>query len=93
MIPRIRAKVGKIDNGEYKDKWAFEISLWTLDGEKMIGEPFTIGPWDTKEQAHTEMKSAVKLSCEAIEKANGCDPSGKFLDMKNGGILRPWTEQ
>lgn len=86
QIPRIRARVGTGDD----DKYYFEVSIWDFFGEKQIGDPITIGPWDTEAIAHEEMKNAVKLSCEAIEKGQGFEPSGKYLDMKNGGILRPW---
>lgn len=89
MPPRIRGKVGTADDG----KFYFEISLWDFYGKQQVGDPFTIGPWDTEKQAHEEMKKAAKLSCDAIEKGQGFKPSGEYMDMKSGGILRPWVEQ
>lgn len=91
MIPRIRGKVGQAtDPAEVAGKWFFELSMWDYTGEKMVGEPWTIGPWETEAKAHEEMLVACRIACETIEKAHGEEPSGKFLDMKNGGVLRPW---
>ena len=89
MPPRIRGKVGTGEDG----KFYFEITLWDFYGKFQVGEPFTIGPWENEQQAHDEMKRAVKITCETIEKSHGSEPSGEYMDMKSGGILRPWTEQ
>lgn len=86
MIPRIRGRVGQDENNQ----WCFEISVWHLDGEKQVGEPMTFGPWDSEKIAHEEMNRSVRIASEAAEKSMGCEPSGKYIDMKNGGILRPW---
>jgi hypothetical protein len=88
MIPRIRGRVGKGDDGKYYA----EISLWELSGEKMIGDPFTIGPIETEGEAYEHLHEAVKRSCEAIEKAYGHEPSGQYLDLKNGAVLKPWVQ-
>lgn len=89
MIPRIRGQVGQAIEDR---KWYFEISIWTFDGEKQIGKPFLFGPHETKEIADQELKKKTQEVCEIIEKNAGCEPSGKYLDMKNGGVLRPWKE-
>jgi hypothetical protein len=89
-IPRIRGRVGQIEE-PYLDagKWAFEISIWDLTGEHQVGEPIgPIGPYDTQELALSELKKATKLCCDV---ATG-EPSTRYLDMKNGGIMRPWEE-
>ena len=94
LPPRIRGRVGAADEGQGHDgKWFFEISMWTFDGEAQIGEPFQIGPWDTEEIAHIEMKKAARIASEACETAATGQTSGKYLDMKNGGVLRSWVEQ
>ena len=87
--PRIRGKVGTADDG----KFYFEITLWDFYGESRVGEPITIGPWETEKQAHEELKKAARICCEAVEKHYGNTPCGEYMDMKAGGILRPWTEQ
>lgn len=89
MIPRIRARVGNGEDG----KFYFEISLWNLAGTVRIGEPFTFGPYETDKLAHEEMKKAVQNVTEQVEKFGGFKPSGQYLDMKNGGVLRPWVQQ
>lgn len=91
-VPRIRGRLAQYElPEEYKDKWCFEISVWTFDGEKQFGDPIgPIGPFDTEEIAKRELKLAVRIAAESCEKAMGQDPSGKFMDMKNGGIVRPW---
>lgn len=87
-IPRIRARVGLGEDNKYY----FEISLWTFDGETKIFDPFTVGPWETEIKAHEEMNKAVQLVCEQIEKSKGLEPSGKYIDLKNGAVLRPWQQ-
>lgn len=95
MIPRIRGKVGQIEEPEeLKDKWCFNLSLWTFDGETQIGEPFgPFGPFDSEEIAQKELMIAARVACEGIEKAAGFEPSGKYIDLKANAILRPWDEQ
>ena len=88
MIPRIRGKVGIMDYPkDLVGKFAFEISMWTFDGETRIGEPFgPFGPFDTEQQAQDELRKAVRFVCETLEKDAGLEPSGNFLDMKNGKL-------
>lgn len=87
MIPRIRGRVGTGDDG----KFYFEMSLWDLHGENCAGK-WDFGPWNTEAIAHDEMKKCARFMTETLEKEKGGEPSGKFLDMKNGGILRPWDQ-
>lgn len=91
MIPRIRGRSGLIESGEHKDKWGYELSLWTLDGETQIGGPWQLGPFKTKEEAQEAGMDATRLACETIEKGIDGKVSGKYLDFKNGAILRPWN--
>ena len=87
--PRLRGRVGLgEDNKPY-----FEITMWTLDGETQVGAPLTYGPWANEIEARDQMKIAMQIACEACEDVTGTTRSGKYLDMKNGGILRPWKEQ
>lgn len=92
-IPRIRGVVGQYNDGPEKDKWCFQISIWDLGGEHQVGEPITVGPWETEEQAHKEMRKACEMCCDEAEKlATGKSGSGRYLDMKNGGVMRNWKE-
>lgn len=90
MIPRIRGRAGEIEDGEHKGMWGYELSMWTLDGETQVGEPWVLGPFKTKEEAQEVGMDAVKLACETIEQGLSGGVSGKYLDLKNGAILRPW---
>lgn len=91
MIPRIRGQAGEIMDGPDAGKWIYEISVWTLDGEARLGDPWLLGPFESREQACNVGRDATKTVCETLEKEIGDGTiSGKFLDMKNGGVLRPW---
>lgn len=87
-IPRIRGKVGQAEPGQGVDgKWFFQLEMATLYGER-VGEPFGyFGPYDTEKDAQTALKEAAKLACEACGGS-----SDSYLDMKNGGVMRPWVE-
>lgn len=89
MIPRIRARTGQGDDGKYY----FEISVWEFDGETQIGEPIgPFGPYDTEAKAKEEMRRACRMACEQAEILEIGKPTGKYLDLKNGGKLRSWDE-
>lgn len=92
--PRIRAQSFQFESPtEWKDKWGFEISMWSLDGETRIGDAIGMfGPFDTQEMAVAASKDAAKLVCEDIEKRMTGEVSGKYLDLKNGAVLRSWME-
>ena len=91
--PRIRSRSFQFDEPiEWKDKWGFDISLWTFDGEAQIGECGMFGPYETQELAIIASKGAAKLVCESMEKKAIGEVSGKYLDMKNGGVLRSWED-
>jgi hypothetical protein len=91
-IPRIRARVGKVDDPpEWRGQWCFEISVWTLDGETQIGNPIgPFGPYKTKKEATEKMNEAVRMCCERAEIMVDGKPSGKYFDLKNGGVMRRW---
>lgn len=93
-IPRIRGKVGAIeDPKDLAGKFAFTISLWTFDGEKMIGDPFgPFGPYETEAIAKEEMRKVTKEICEEIERNETGKVSGMYLDLKNGAVLRSWSD-
>jgi hypothetical protein len=93
MIPRIRGQVGQAIEGEHKDKWFYYASIWTLDGEKQIGDVFQVGPFDTEKMACEKGRELVKFISDQIEKQETGEVSGKYLDMKNGGVLRPWDNE
>jgi hypothetical protein len=93
-IPRIRARVGKISEPqEFKNQWAFEISMWTFDGETQVGELGTFGPYKTEKEAHEKMRLMTQTICESVEHKMTGGISGKYLDLKNGAVMRPWQEQ
>lgn len=88
MIPRIRGRVGTGDDG----KFYFEISLWDLGGTECYLRE-NIGPYDTEVQAHQELKKCAQFVSEGVETLNGKQPTGKYVDFKDGGILKAWREQ
>lgn len=90
--PRIRGRVGTADEGPHKGKWFYEVSIWDFTGEHQQGEPFQIGPFKTEEAACEAGREAVKIASDTIEKQVTGQTSDKYLDMKNGGILRPWKD-
>ena len=93
MIPRIRGRIGEISEPkELQGKFAFEVSIWSFDGEKQLSDPIgPYGPFETHAEAQAEMKNVVRMISEAIEKNETGKLSGSYLDMKNGGILRSWN--
>lgn len=93
MVPRIRGQIGQIADGPDVDKWVYQITLWDLAGEKQHGEPIIIGPYGSEAEAQAAGKKAIRLVSEKIERMFGDGPSGKYIDLKNGAILRPWEEQ
>lgn len=94
VIPRIKGRVAQIESPP-KDagKWLYEVSIWDLSGEIQGGEPFLFGPFDTEEIAKEQGREIVKKISQKLEKEMTGKSSGRFLDMKNGGIMRPWEEQ
>ena len=90
-LPRIKGRVGQVEDGEQRGKWFFELSIWDLYGKEQQGEPFIIGPWETEEIAGEELKKASRIVCDAfVKEVLKVEPSGEYMDMKNGGVLRPW---
>jgi hypothetical protein len=91
-VPRIRCRSAEIiDPPELRGKWAFEVSLWDFYGERQIGEPFgPYGAFDTQAQAIEESKRCAQMICDDIVKSMGEEPTGRYLDMKNGGVVRKW---
>lgn len=94
MPPRIRSSSFQAEAPEdVKGKWFFEVSMWTFDGEQMVGEPIgPFGPYDTQDIAIAESKKAAQKACESIETRVDGKPSGRYMDMKNGGVMRNWME-
>lgn len=89
--PRIRGRAGIAQPGQGVDgKWFFEITVWDLAGEKQFGDALQLGPFETEEIAKDIGFKATREVSEAFEKQAGFEPSGKFLDLKNGAILRSW---
>jgi hypothetical protein len=88
MLPRIQGKVGQAENGPHPGKWYFEMWLTSIGG----GEGQTLGlfgPWESEQEAKTELQRACKMAVEAIETKMGNGPSGKYIDMKTNTV-RKW---
>ncbi len=92
-IPRLRGRSGIADEGPDKDKWFYEVSLWDLSGEIQVGEPFQFGPFESENAACEYGRNVVKDLSQHIEKQMTGESSGRYLDLKNGAIMRPWDEQ
>lgn len=92
MIPRIRGRAGQAAEGEHQGKWFYEVSVWDLTGEIQFGDAIQIGPFDSESAAGEAGKKAVRAMSDEATRLKGHEPNGKYLDMKNGGILRPWEE-
>jgi len=90
MVPRIRGRAGIAEEGEHKGKWFYEISLWDLTGEHQVEKPIQIGPFDSEDLACKAGREIIKDVSEKIEKDSTGKISGRYLDMKNGGVMRPW---
>lgn len=93
MPPRIRGRTAQIETPiEDAGKWVYELSFWEITGEKQIGEPMLFGPFNSEDHAHEEGMRLVQRACETIEKEETGQTSGKYFDLKNGGVMRPWQE-
>lgn len=92
-IPRIRGRAGIAEDGEHKNKWFYEISIWDLSGENQAGPPFQFGPFDSETEACDFGRNKTKEVAQHIEEFMTGKKSDKYIDLKNGAILRPWTEQ
>lgn len=93
-IPRLRGRAAQIESPpEDAGKWAYEITVWDLSGEHQVGEPLLFGPYDTEAIACEEGRKNIRRASEAIEEHVTGGVSGKYLDLKNGAIMRPWNEQ
>jgi hypothetical protein len=78
--------------GEHKNKWFIEVSVWDLAGEKELFEGWSIGPWDTEKIAKSKMREVAKVISDAITESVDGRPALKYIDMKQGGLLRSWEE-
>lgn len=93
MIPRLRGRSAQIQEPiEDLDKWVYEVSLWDLSGENQIGEPGLFGPYETEAIALEEGRKIIQKISEKIEKELSGEISGMYLDLKNGGVMRPWKQ-
>jgi hypothetical protein len=92
-IPRLRGRAAQIDSPpEDAGKWLYELTMWDLSGEHQVGEPWFFGPFETEAIAKTEGREITKKVSQTVEKEITGEVSGRFLDLKNGGIMRPWDE-
>lgn len=92
-IPRIRGRAGTADEGPDKGKWFYEVTLWDLSGENLLFGPYQFGPFESEDEACDYGRNKVKELSEIIEEEMTGEKSGKYLDLKNGAILRPWVNQ
>lgn len=91
-MPRIRGRAGIADEGEHKGKWFYEISIWDLSGENEAGPPFQFGPFDSEKKACEFGRNKTKDVSQFIEELVTGEKSGRYFDLKNGGIMRDWEE-
>lgn len=94
MIPRLRGKIGVIEAPEdLKGQFAYEITLWNFEGTHQIEKPIgPFGPFKTEAEAAASMKKTMRIACEEIEMRVAGETSGHYMDLKNGGVTRPWDE-
>lgn len=90
---RLKGKVAQAEPGQgFDHKWFFTLFMFTLDNQQ-IGSPCgPFGPYETEALALEEMKGALKVCCEEIELKLTGQVSGHYIDMQNGGVVRPWIE-
>lgn len=91
-IPRIRGRAGIAEDGPDKGKWFYEVSIWDLSGEHQAGAPFQFGPFESEDKACEKGRSIVKDLSQHLEKIMTGEVSNRYLDMQNGGIMRPWED-
>lgn len=89
--PRIKGRVGVIEAPhEDAGKFAYEVSIWDFYGETQLFQPFVFGPFNDEESATNFGREKVKSLCQSFAETNEeVDPT-RYMDMKNGGVLRPW---
>lgn len=93
MIPRIRGKLGQIEEPlEDKGKWVFALGIWDLNGEKLLADLGIFGPYETEVLAKQEMKKSVRDVVQGYEKFLTGTTSERYLDLKNGAVLRSWDD-
>lgn len=85
--PRVRARTGEGDD----KKFYFEISLWNFEGTNSLGDPFCFGPYETESEAKKHMREGVELVVKTLQESAGAEPTGQFIDFKNGGVLRSFN--
>lgn len=73
-------------------RWIYEISVWDLAGKEQVFQPLVLGPFDTEDQAIHAGRIAVKGACDGYSNAVAGSDSTEYIDMKNGGVARPWVE-
>ncbi len=91
-IPRIRGRAGIAEEGEHKGQWFYEISIWDFSGETQAGPPFQFGPFDSEDAACKFGRNKTKEVNQHIEEIMTGEKSGRYMDLKNGCIMRPWDE-
>jgi hypothetical protein len=90
---RIRGKVGRIEEPEeYAGLWAAEMTFWDADASEQIAEPMVLGPFDAAEQAKEALDAMAEEACKIIQEAKGQEPTGEYVDFRNGGIKRRWGD-
>lgn len=91
--PRIIVNTGEIESPkEYSGKWAAEVSMWDVGGERQIMEPYTLGPFETQAEALKKGREVVEFISKKLEKEITGEAKGEYLDLKNGGVMRNWDE-
>lgn len=91
--PRIRGRTAEIEEPiEDAGKFVYEITIWDLNGEKQISEPMLFGPFDTEAIAKEQGYEIARRVCQGMEKQMTGSTSNKYLDLKNGAVMRSWGD-
>lgn len=91
--PRIRGRIGiATEPEELVGQWMAEISLWTFEGNEMIGPPWIFGPYADEKAATKGLRELARKASEAIEMQQTGKISGQYYDITNGGVMRNWDE-
>lgn len=90
---RFKGRVGVIeDPPELVGKFAYTITVHSLDGSEQYGEPITRGPFDTEKEAQRSMRDHIRYGCDEAQRVVGKEPDGKYIDLVNGDVERSWDE-
>ncbi len=93
MSVRVRGRVGQItEPPDVAGRWAFEVLITDLGAENVLKSIGPLGDFATEKEAQDALRREVRFISETISGVMDGKPSGRYIDMKNGGIVREWME-